>query len=275
MTKFLPFILLLSLCPLTAAHRVASKSGNWAEARTWGNTGIPVEGDTITVKNKVTVTVSDRRTVGASGLSGSTAIQLNDSGALIIASGGFLQVRGDVVYAAGLENTAPAVTVQGGGTWEFDSSQAGRSVSYTFGPNGDLGFRAFVAAGAAGARATVSSNPQGGNGRFSLNKHNYGGSIQATYTDFYRIGDAVNPGWTLWWYGITGAHEVRWDVQNSTFTECGQILTNGFHEPGGYFIHRNNVHAATVAKEGILNFLALGEVGRGPEVSWGTFSIYS
>ena len=201
--------------------------------------------------------------MGASGPSGSTAIQLNDSGALIIANLGFLQVRGDVVYAAGVENTAPAVTVQGGGTSEFDSSQAGGSVSYTFGPNGDLGFRAFIAAGLREHGPQSVRVPGGGHGRFSLNNHNYGGGIPAAYTDFYRIGDAVNPGWTLWWYGITGAHEVRWDVQNSTFTDCGQILTNGFHEPGGYFIHRNNVHAATVAKEGILNCLALGEVGRG------------
>src|SRR5437870_3059317 len=109
MIKFLPFMLLVNLWPLTAAHRVASKSGDWGDARTWGNTGVPVAGDTIAVKNRVSVTVSDRRSVGASGPSGSTAIQLNDSGALVIANGGFLQVRGDVVYTPGLENTRPAV----------------------------------------------------------------------------------------------------------------------------------------------------------------------
>ena len=45
------------------AEYIASVSGNWSNAATWGGSGPPGDGDTVTINNGVTVTVAANTTV--------------------------------------------------------------------------------------------------------------------------------------------------------------------------------------------------------------------
>src|SRR3954468_4709604 len=108
-------LLLLACAPLLQGAAITSaQSGSWNSGTTWVGGAIPGNGDTVGIANGTTVTVSDKRTIGVSGATGTLAIDLKDSGALVIASGGTLHVRGDAIYKAGFSNTSAAVTVQGG-----------------------------------------------------------------------------------------------------------------------------------------------------------------
>ena len=245
-----------------SAERTAVTSGDWSAKDTWGGT-IPVDGDTAIIGDKLTVTVSDERTIGASGANDTTAINLGKSGAIVVAKGGLLRVRGDVVYTAGLGNLTTAVTVQGGGTWRWDASKAAEAAKtqYKFGPSADLGFRAFIMAGTEAAHAVLDSDPAGGAGY--LTRKNYGGSFQCTYGDISRIGDGKTPGWDPWWYAMEGKHLVAWDVQHSTFTQCGAIRVTGDLRGDGTFRHNRNVHVSTQGEQAFTAIRASGEIGKG------------
>jgi hypothetical protein len=145
---------------------------------------VPRAGNTVVIANGHTVTVGQRAEVGVSGVEGTVALDLQATGALTVASGGFLSVRGDVVYTPGAGNRSVAVTLNPGATWEFDSSRAGAAVHYRFGPLADNALRPFVANGTASQRVIVRSNAAGGAGYFSQQRgatveHWYGTPFQA------------------------------------------------------------------------------------------------
>jgi hypothetical protein len=212
---------------------------------------VPGNGDTANIPNGIAVTVTDDRTVGASGPNGSVALTLNNTGQVIIAAGGTLHLRGNTTFTA----AAVHVNVMAGGAWEFDSSAASSpgTTYYTFGPIGNYVSGTFQTSGTAASHAAVRSNAGGGAGQFSNNGTNSGINFQATYTDFLRIGNAASSGWTIRfvnWY-VDPNHAVRWNVTNSTFTACGSISAGGTYgvDPGGFFIHDYNVHSATQGNE--------------------------
>lgn len=212
---------------------------------------MPGNHDTVTIKDGVTVTVSDARVVGLSDGNGTIAIELGHAGALVIASGGILQVRGDIEFGAGGDK--PYLTVQGGGVLEFDSSQAANpaSTKYKAHPDGNYAFRPFVTAGTSKSRATVRSNAGGGNGYFSLGGFVNDGKYNLSYTDFMRIGDAANPAFSMWSSGT----DTQWIAMHNTFTSCGLAPSAaGSLAAGEVFKHDYNVHA---------NSLGAGAFSRG------------
>lgn len=238
---------LTTLAGVQGVERTAVLGGDWASPKTWDG-GIPGDGDTIVVRDGVTVTVSDARILGASGTNGTLAANLQKSGALVIASGGLLRVRGDVVYTAGLDATTTAVVVRGGGTWRWDASKAAAPTGtcYKFYASGDLASRGFVLAGTAGAHAVLDSDPLGGGGYFMRGDKQNGGQFQSAYGEITRLGDARTPGWDLGWFRRPGG--VIWDVQDSVFTRCGTIRIAMARYPGGVFRHNRNVHERTAGK---------------------------
>ena len=256
-------ILLLATCALGAEH-TATVTGDWSDAKTWDG-AIPGDGDTVVVSDDVTVTVSDARVVGTSGPNGTVAMNLNKSGAIVVAKGGTLRVRGDVVYTSGPGNTSPAVTVAGGGTWRWDASKAAAPTEtrYRFMPSGDHAFRAFVLAGTADARATLDADPAGGCGYFTRGGKNFGGPFKSAFSDVSRIGDAETPGWNLGWFSRGRAHEVAWDVRNTAFAGCGMIRITGVMDADGTFRHAGNVHSATASKSVFSSIPAGGAPGKG------------
>ncbi len=237
----------------SATERTALATGDWSTTNTWDG-AIPGDGDTIRIRDGVTVTVADARIVGPSGASGTPAIHLQKSGALVIAKGGDLRVRGDVIYTPGLDATTTAVTVQGGGAWHWDASKAAapQATCYSFHSSGDMAFRAFVLAGSAESHAVLGSDPAGGAGAFSRADKYYGGPFKAEYGDIARIGGTNTAGWDIKWSPRPVG--VIWDVKHTTFSGCGQIRITGFMQPGGVFRHAGNVHEGTLSKFVFLAF---------------------
>jgi hypothetical protein len=246
MKLFLFVILLSGSC--WAGRFTARSSGNWNNVATWGGSQIPGNHDTVAVKDGVTLTVSDTRIIGMSGGNGSTAIDVGIAGALVIATGGKLQVRGDIVYGGGNFNST-YLTVQAGGILEWDSSQAAspRATKYSAHPDANYGFRGFVTTGSSSNHAIVRSNIGGGNGYFSLGGHPVGGSYVTTYTDFLRIGDAEHPAFEQWYYQ-TGVNLTPWDATHNTFTSCGMapnVDTSGLIG-ADVWRHSFNVHTSSL-----------------------------
>jgi hypothetical protein len=229
------------------ASYTASTSGWWDVAATWGGQGVPGNGDTATINDGVTVTIRDARVIGNSPNAGNVVLSLGNSGAVIIAAGGTLQLRGDMEYAAGGgANTSAYMTVEGGGILEFDSSQAASpfTTNYSAYPDGTYSFRGVVTAGTYSNRATVRSNTAGGNGYFGLAGHPNGGVYSLAYTDFLRIGDSTNPAFSMWSNGTN----TSWVALHNTFTSCGLApAAAGSLAAGEVFRHDYNVHAGSLA----------------------------
>ncbi len=243
-------VILLSVSAWAASY-TATSSGNWAVTSTWGNSGPPGDGDTITINDGVTVTVSDARIIGTSGANGTIAVNTSNSGALVIALGGQLQVRGDVQYSVGGgANTTAYLIVQAGGIFEWNSSLAvsPATTQYTAHPDGAYGFRLFITTGTATSHAIVRSNAGGGNGYWRLQGANIGGGYLLQYTDFLRIGDAVNPAFSIKSFS-DHSNSTPWDATHNTFTSCG-IAPNG-GDVGGEAVwrHSHNVHTGSLGSQ--------------------------
>src|ERR1017187_6564228 len=85
-----------------ATPYIASSTGDWSSSATWGGAGpVPGNGDTATVNDGVTVTVATAVVVGTSGANGTVAINMGNTGAVIISSTGELQLRGEPIYTGG------------------------------------------------------------------------------------------------------------------------------------------------------------------------------
>ncbi|GEM_PF-4563544 len=243
---------LVVLCMATtilATERKAAASGDWSAKATWVD-AIPGDGDTLNIPDGITVTASDARTIGSSGENGSPAINLNKTGAIVLVKGSQLNVRGDVVYTGGQTNTAPAVTVQAGGHWRWDASKAPKAAEthYRFRPSADFGFRPFILDGSADAPALLDSHEAGGAGVFSRDGKNFAGPFRAKFARISRIGDDKTSGWDIFWYSGGAQHEVTWDVQDCTFSDCGEITITGAMDADGMFRHSRNVHERSRGK---------------------------
>src|SRR5262245_57557548 len=119
----LVFLLLTTLGVVRGTAIISAQSGDWSSTSTWVGGVVPGNGDTVTIANTHTVTVSDSRIVGSSPNTGGTpAVALGNSGVLQITSGGSIKVRGDIaVTGVFLETTG--VQVDGGGTFTWDGTQ--------------------------------------------------------------------------------------------------------------------------------------------------------
>lgn len=243
---FIWFPAVILLCwPGFSAEIKAVRSGPWSAASTWAGGTVPGANDTVAIERNV-VTVTDARVIGTSGPAGSIAMHLGAFGRIVIASGGILSVRGDTVYSGG-PSQSDALVIEAGGTWKFDASKAPHGTKYSFRPENDEGLRPVRLAGTATARATLTSDPGGANGYFSLKKP-AGGVFRFSYGDVSRIGDATTPAMQVA-YEFSGNHLVVWDVTDTHFTSCGTIqsLSNIGVDDNGTFRHDRNVHEQTLA----------------------------
>src|SRR4051812_9898078 len=134
----------------------SAQTGNWSSASTWTGGVIPGNGDTITIQSGHSVTVDSDRIIGTSPAAGTgtAAVKINaTNGALAIAAGVKLTVRGDIFYDGQLSLSA------GAKLW-FDPTQAASptTAAYIARPtsNDAPGLGATVSAiGTAGARCEI------------------------------------------------------------------------------------------------------------------------
>jgi hypothetical protein len=253
MRRFAAALFFLFAQSLPAASYTSSGSGNWSSSATWGGAGVPGNGDTVTISDSTTVTVSDARIIGTSGDSTTVAISEGNSGALIIANGGYLKVRGNIVFTSPYcsPGCATYLTVQAGGIFEWDASQASSpsTTNYYGSSTSAYSFRTFVTTGTSGNHAIVRSNAGGGNGYFS--QYIVGGGYVFTYTDFTRIGTASVQAFGLRPDSLDSyPNESPWDATHNTFINCGQApsaVSTGLN-PDDVFRHNNNVHTGSLSQ---------------------------
>jgi len=167
---------------------VSAAAGNWETTTSWTPNGTPGNGDSVTINHAITKTVSGTigtspgsciqgnysttitQTVPAITLNGnggsgwSTQIMTNNptfasaSGALTLAAGITLTVRGDIVGNTG------SLTLNAGSTLTFDPSQAAAGTSYVLEPIGTYNrFNGYVSIlGTASQPCTITSTVASG-----------------------------------------------------------------------------------------------------------------
>lgn len=199
-------------------------NGNWSASgqTTWNESGVPGNGDTVTISHNVVVDVNT--TVGASpgAGSGTAAILMNTaSKTLTIATGVTLTCRGDFTRGA---NGAQLI-LSAGAVFEFDASQAGTPATAIYkidSSNHNFTGVTVVCNGSTGSHCVIRSNASGANGNL-VSAWLMGNGITATYTDFLRLGSAslncIKP-----WPSSSGVHVT---LSFCTFTSCGGLNTTG------------------------------------------------
>ena len=242
----LSLLFILSV-PAFGDARTATRTGDWSSPATWGGYPVPVDGDTCTINNGITVTVTDDEACGGSGPSGTVGITIVSGGFLVVGDGGTFHARGDTTIASPGNPNAPQLVIGAGGAWEFDSSEADRprTTRYVVTQTTN-GFGQVASYGSAESHAVVRSNSGGGNGYFTRSVNFAANGYTGTYTDFLRIGDSLHSAFTVANPG--GSAQATWNTTNSTFTSCGLISgsnSNGL-QPGDIFIHTGNVHTGSV-----------------------------
>lgn len=197
----------------------ASVTGDFRNSATWGGSGVPGNGDTWTINSGVTVNVTDVRIFGTSPAAGNVVGTINQTsssswGTLIIKSGGFLTVRGDILNNGVFQ-------IEGGGILEFDASLAAspssQNYKITLSNGGNAGVSRFVTANtSSGNRAIIRSNAGGGNGY--ITSASFRGYVDAYYVDFLRCGTTSLPAVAI--VGSGSASAQKFYLVGCTYDGC-------------------------------------------------------
>jgi hypothetical protein len=150
----------------------SNATGDWSSPSTWTSCGgvVPGNGDTATILNTHTVTVSDARTVGASGASGTTALTINNGGTLSLIFSGTLTMRGDIVIGSSgsfIQAGALIWNPPDGATYKMQPSGGGSTITisgtcpsnfatWTSTPQGTTGGNGSLLGGNGNANLTIS-----------------------------------------------------------------------------------------------------------------------
>ncbi len=280
-----PLIFLLFSLPCWATAYTASKPGYyvWGNPGAWTPSGVPGNGDTVTIGDGVNMSVQGPVTIGSSGANGSIAVNLSNTGILVITAWSSLTVRGDIAYTPNAcSNTSVALSMQAGSALIWDSSAAASPAAthYQFGPTGASACRSVLISGTLASPVSVSSNAAGGAGYFGNRGFSTGaGSIQAAYANFTNIGDASNPAFQIA-YEYSGNNYIQWNAANSTFTHCGVIAST---DPAGLgvdtastFNHSHNVHVNSQGGEIFSRWIDIRPIGTGGirQIAYNVFDTY-
>ncbi len=192
----------------------STQAGDWDLTSTWVGGVKPVAGDTVTIDHAVTVDTTE--VCGTSPSDTTVVLQLNAD--LTIADGGSLEVRGNLSQSSG------DMIVSAGGILEFNATNATPSSTtykWQIGTAGSQGNK-LICNGSSGNRAIVRSNSGGGNAFVEAGVFTRSGWIEASFTDFTRMGDGTND---FIQPMLTGGGDQSW-LLNCRLDACGRIKMN-------------------------------------------------
>jgi hypothetical protein len=195
----------------------SAAAGNWDVSTNWNPNGVPTNGDTVTLTN-FDITANEDVTIGNSPAAGNTVVTINSGRTLTLAAGKVFTVRGDIDVATA------NIVMPAGSTLEFDSSAAAAPATTYYqlhlGTGHNQGSK-LTCNGTSGSHCTIRSVSGSGYGWINDGTGPWlgGGLIDATYTDFIRVGNSTNPAWRV---SASGSYSTT--LTNCTFNSaCGGI----------------------------------------------------
>lgn len=198
-------------------------AGDWDNTATWLGGNIPGNSDEVVMQHNLTIT--DARTVGLSGASGTAAITMVTADRILtIATGGELTLRGDFVYKGTFAVKTDCLTMEEGSELIFDSSAASSpsTTNYCLRPEAGGTGASIAINGTITNKCFVWSNPSGGNGFFSRDGMASIGQFFANYCRFDDIGDATRLFYENFHGGNGLATTQSITLLNCIFDGCGQ-----------------------------------------------------
>ena len=236
-------LFLFAPCSVWAAAISTAQDGEWSSTSTWTGGVVPGNGDTVTIATGHDVTVSDNRTVGTAGATGTEAIQVQGTGTLTVSAGSTLTVKGGLNQQRGTTITISGTLVldaASGVTYEWKALNTG---------SGNAIMR--ISGTSSTDRALVTIGTGGGIGRFQTN----GGSF--FYTDInFQNGIVKGLGTSTVtamdnYIAVSGQHNIQ---TNMAWVECGEVIVTAAHGPSGYIW--NNVDFRNPTDSGFLSISA-------------------
>lgn len=194
----------------------SSTAGNWTIATNWTPNGVPGINDTVTIASGANITVDTSLTVGTYPAVGVPVITVNSGATLTIGTNVVLTSAGDV----NVNGTGQLVSNAGAG-FIFDASLAASPSTTNYKvvlANGHNNNTRWILNGTSSQKCFVNSNIAGANGYIDDGDWLQAGLVQATYTDFNRIGTTTIPAITT---SPTGS--TSFILDHCTFNSCGRI----------------------------------------------------
>lgn len=201
----------------------SNQNGNWSNTGIWTPNGVPGDGDTFTVISTHIVTIDSNVTAGLSGATGTVMGTINQGGTLVIADGGVLNARGDLVIQRGGTCIGEA-----GGEYIFDAP-TGSQYGIKNGLGGAAGYATLQSTGTGwggGQFFTVTGNSGRGGSNGFIDSSNTGsypyGHIKFAYTKINALGTASIKAVNHW---CTDGNLNQFHMNHVLVTNSGLILS--------------------------------------------------
>lgn len=195
----------------------SNATGTWSTPTIWTPNGTPGNGDTISIGAGHTVTMDSSRTIGTSGVAGTVAVTIANTGVLSLSSG-TLTLRGDITIAQG-----DGFVLGAGTTLSFDSSASASPSTTAYKViAGTTHFDCHVVVnGTSGSHVTINSvkTSSAKNGYFAATGFLASGLIRGSYCDMTNVGDSTNPAMSP----SPSSATAQFSLTNFVLDSCGNI----------------------------------------------------
>mgnify|MGYP001609959870 CR=1 FL=1 len=199
-----------------AVAYTGSVTGDWSNTATWGGSGPPGAGDTVTINDTIVVTVTDARSIGVTPTLG-TAITIVGGGTLTVANGGTLTTTGTVINSGAGTSTA-TLKVEAGGFFKFDSSAVTATPHLAINP-GAAKFLLQLAGTSTSAIATIQSTTGTPTWKITSSARDF--AIVSDYADIKDADDGANLG--IEYIGSS----LNTSINHTLFSNCSQLRLTG------------------------------------------------
>lgn len=206
-------VLLLTPALADAAAFTSAADGNWSDDATWSGSGVPGNGDTVTIGAGHDITVDVSTTIGDSPGTAANVITVNTTGTITVAASVTLTIKGCVQMEDG------NFTMNAGSIVEFQVPTGVRYWFRTGKAHSDT--CRIIINGSSGSRCAFRSTSGAGIAYIDSQGFFTNSLIQAEYCDFTRIGDATED----FCEPVMNGSGQDFYLRNCTIISCGNLDT--------------------------------------------------